>query len=46
LIVATNRSGDEELIKWAKIHKPTDEVVVSYNTLESPPEGRCRLHQT
>jgi len=34
-----NYSGDEELIEWAKIHTPTDEVVVPYDTLESPPEG-------
>ncbi|RLN06918.1 hypothetical protein C2845_PM11G12510 [Panicum miliaceum] len=33
-----NYSGDEELIEWAKIHTPTDEVVVPYDTLESPPE--------
>jgi hypothetical protein len=41
------RSGDEERIEWAKIRTPTDEVVVPYDALESPPEGsRCRLHQT
>lgn len=36
-------SGDEEHIEWAKIHTPTDEVVVPYDTLESPPEGAPAL---
>nr|CAB3445322.1 unnamed protein product [Digitaria exilis] len=38
-LVSRYLSGDEELIEWAKIHTPTDEVVVPYDTLESPPEG-------
>jgi UTP--glucose-1-phosphate uridylyltransferase len=25
-------------VEWAKIHTPTDEVVVPYDTLEAPPE--------
>nr|CAB3448586.1 unnamed protein product [Digitaria exilis] len=37
-LVSRYLSGDEELIEWAKIHTPTDEVVVPYDTLESPPE--------
>ncbi|CAN6227038.1 unnamed protein product [Urochloa humidicola] len=37
-LVGRYLSGDEELIEWAKIHTPTDEVVVPYDTLESPPE--------
>ncbi|PWZ23433.1 UTP--glucose-1-phosphate uridylyltransferase [Zea mays] len=38
-LVGRYLSGDEEHIEWAKIHTPTDEVVVPYDTLESPPEG-------
>jgi hypothetical protein len=34
-------SGDEEHIEWPKIHTPTDEVVVPYDTLDAPPEGVC-----
>jgi hypothetical protein len=34
-----SKSGDEEHIEWAKIHTPTDEVVVPYDTLEASPEG-------
>uniref|UniRef100_N1R084 UTP--glucose-1-phosphate uridylyltransferase n=1 Tax=Aegilops tauschii TaxID=37682 RepID=N1R084_AEGTA len=32
------RSGNEEQIEWGKIHTPTDEVVVPYDTLAAPPE--------
>jgi hypothetical protein len=35
-------SGDEEHIEWPKIHTPTDEVVVPYDTIDAPPEGACR----
>jgi hypothetical protein len=35
-------SGDEEHIEWPKIHTPTDEVVVPYDTIDAPPEGVCR----
>ncbi|WVZ78164.1 hypothetical protein U9M48_025921 [Paspalum notatum var. saurae] len=37
-LVGRYLSGDEELIEWAKILTPTDEVVVPYDTLEAPPE--------
>ncbi|GJN18811.1 hypothetical protein PR202_gb06013 [Eleusine coracana subsp. coracana] len=37
-LVSRYLSGDEEHIEWAKIHTPTDEVVVPYDTLETPPE--------
>ena len=32
-------SGEAEQIEWSKIQTPTDEVVVPYDTLASPPEG-------
>ncbi|KAI4978997.1 hypothetical protein ZWY2020_015750 [Hordeum vulgare] len=37
-LVSRYLSGDEEHIEWGKIHTPTDEVVVPYDTLEAPPE--------
>uniref|UniRef100_A0A0D9YLD1 UTP--glucose-1-phosphate uridylyltransferase n=1 Tax=Oryza glumipatula TaxID=40148 RepID=A0A0D9YLD1_9ORYZ len=37
-LVARYLSGEEEHVEWAKIHTPTDEVVVPYDTLEAPPE--------
>ncbi|ONM23377.1 UTP--glucose-1-phosphate uridylyltransferase 1 [Zea mays] len=30
--------GEAEQIEWSKIQTPTDEVVVPYDTLTSPPE--------
>jgi UTP--glucose-1-phosphate uridylyltransferase len=32
-------SGEAEQIEWSKIQTPTDEVVVPYDTVASPPEG-------
>uniref|UniRef100_A0A0E0CDX3 UTP--glucose-1-phosphate uridylyltransferase n=1 Tax=Oryza meridionalis TaxID=40149 RepID=A0A0E0CDX3_9ORYZ len=37
-LVTRYLSGEEEHVEWAKIHTPTDEVVVPYDTLEAPPE--------
>uniref|UniRef100_A0A0E0N8W3 UTP--glucose-1-phosphate uridylyltransferase n=1 Tax=Oryza rufipogon TaxID=4529 RepID=A0A0E0N8W3_ORYRU len=37
-LVARYLSGEEEHVEWAKIHTPTDEVVVPYDTLAAPPE--------
>ncbi|PWZ15648.1 UTP--glucose-1-phosphate uridylyltransferase [Zea mays] len=33
-----SRSGEAEQIEWSKIQTPTDEVVVPYDTVASPPE--------
>uniref|UniRef100_A0A453MWK1 UTP--glucose-1-phosphate uridylyltransferase n=1 Tax=Aegilops tauschii subsp. strangulata TaxID=200361 RepID=A0A453MWK1_AEGTS len=37
-LVSRYLSGNEEQIEWGKIHTPTDEVVVPYDTLAAPPE--------
>ncbi|KAM0887446.1 hypothetical protein ACQ4PT_029023 [Festuca glaucescens] len=37
-LVSRYLSGDEEHIEWPKIHTPTDEVVVPYDTIDAPPE--------
>ncbi|KAJ8492943.1 hypothetical protein OPV22_014664 [Ensete ventricosum] len=37
-LVSRHLSGEAEQIEWSKIQTPTDEVVVPYDTLASPPE--------
>ncbi|KAF8700666.1 hypothetical protein HU200_034013 [Digitaria exilis] len=37
-LVSRYLSGEAEQIEWSKIQTPTDEVVVPYDTLASPPE--------
>ncbi|ONM23380.1 UTP--glucose-1-phosphate uridylyltransferase 1 [Zea mays] len=37
-LVSRYLSGEAEQIEWSKIQTPTDEVVVPYDTLTSPPE--------
>jgi UTP--glucose-1-phosphate uridylyltransferase len=38
-VIAPFCSGEADQIEWNKIQTPTDEVVVPYDTLASPPEG-------
>ena len=37
--VLSEKSGEAEEVEWSKIQTPTEELVVPYDALQSPPEG-------